>query len=121
MNGQDRNRASFAADIERAFQAEGQVPTSCVIANDLSGNMESYCGNLDRSIPADKCGIVLTWEEARPLLSYGYDSGYGTPDCHAVYVYSKKHVSFVSCYDGSTTVCVIPRTPSKSFPRMFGG
>lgn len=68
-----------------------------------------------------KRGIVLSWEEAEPMLDYGYDTGYGAPQCDAIYAYTAKRIIFVSTYDGSTSIQSLPRNPEPSEPEMFGG
>ena len=72
-------------------------------------------------IPREKRGVVLKWADARPLLDYEFDPGYGAPRCHAVYVWSKEDVLFISQYDGSVGFCVIPREPRAVVPEMPGG
>jgi len=64
---------------------------------------------------------VLTWDKARKWLDYEFDSGYGSPKCNAIYVWSKNLVMFISQYDGSTTVHTVPRNPIKCHPVMPGG
>ena len=54
---------------------------------------------------------VLSWHEARPLLDYDYDDGFGAPDCHAVYVWTEDKVLWVTQYDGATTNSSAPRNP----------
>jgi hypothetical protein len=65
-------------------------------------------------------GKLLSWAEARPLLDYDYDSDYGSPDCHPVYVWTKTKVIFVVVYDGSTWLSSVPRTPKAGTPSMKG-
>jgi hypothetical protein len=45
------------------------------------------------------------------LLDYEYDDGYGSPNCHRVYIYTKTRVHFIHEYDGSTQVRSVPRHP----------
>lgn len=72
-------------------------------------------------IPHNQYGKVLTWDDARPLLDYKYEGGFGAPDCHAVAVYTKDHVFMVSQYDGSTNFFKVERNPIDHMPEMPGG
>lgn len=54
---------------------------------------------------------VLTWEEARPILDYEYDSGFGAQDCHSLYIWTPTRVIYVHEYDGATWPEAIPRNP----------
>ena len=54
---------------------------------------------------------VLSWRKAAPLLDYEFDSGYGSPGCQAITVWTKSKVIFISQYDGSTGVTSVPRNP----------
>ena len=71
-------------------------------------------------IPWDKRRIVLTWAEARPLLDYDFDAGYGSPGCHHIYIWTTQRVLFISQYDGSTTLESVPRDPVACRPEMPG-
>lgn len=64
---------------------------------------------------------VLTWHEARPLLDYTFDSGYGAPGCNAIYAWTPTKVIGISQYDGSTGPFWIPRNPTDCEPIMPGG
>lgn len=59
---------------------------------------------------------VLTWEVAKMILDYNYDSGYGGADCHPVYAWTDTQIMFVNEYDGSTSVCWLPRNPTNLTP-----
>lgn len=54
---------------------------------------------------------VYSWSEARPLLSYSYDAGCGSQDCHSIYAWTSSWVLFVHEYDGATRVHRVPRNP----------
>lgn len=118
-------RPSFAADIEAS--AEGEPIEAVVIGafgwggwsedpDDLAYGEESV-----PFIPWDRRGVVLPWEEARPLLDYQYDNGYGAPGCHAITAWTPSKVLFVTQYDGATGVDVMPRNPVDHRPEMPGG
>lgn len=72
------------------------------------------------AIPWDRREIVLSWEEAAPLLEYEHDGGWGTADCHAIYAWTGARVLFVHEYDGSTHVHHVPRHPVACRPEMSG-
>jgi hypothetical protein len=108
--------SSFADDIERA--AKGQEIEAIVI-----GDMgwPGY-GKDERHAPGHaRKGEILTWEEARPLLDYPYDTGYGAPDCHGITAWTAKRVIFVTQYDGATAIDYVPRNPTRIVPHMPGG
>ena len=66
-------------------------------------------------------GKVLSWIDAKPLLDYEFSSGYGAPQCNAVYVWGKSTIMGICQYDGSTAPFFIPRNPIDIIPEMPGG
>ena len=77
---------------------------------------------LRRNVPSNMENILLTEEEAQEYLSYDYHDGYGSPDCHAVFVWTPNRVIFVSTYDGATWISSVPRNPTDGvIPEMYGG
>ena len=66
-------------------------------------------------------GVVLSWADAAPILDYEYNTGYGSPECNAVYVWTTERVLFVTQYDGSTCISSVPRHPVNVVPEMPGG
>ena len=105
---------TFASEIEELI--EGAKIEAVVIGAFGWG----YSGDEHR-VPEDLTGVVLAWETARPLLDYDYDSGYGSPNCHAVAIYTADHVFMVSQYDGSTNFFKVERNPVPHMPEMPGG
>lgn len=75
----------------------------------------------ERDVIEDWQNKVLTWDAAAPLLSYEFDSGFGSPQCHAVTAWTKSWVIGVSQYDGSTDSFRMPRHPVDHQPVMPGG
>lgn len=71
-------------------------------------------------IPHDKLYKLMTWDTAKPLLHYDWNQGHGSPSCHAITVWTKNEVIFVSQYDGSTSLCTVPRNPKDHEPEMPG-
>lgn len=63
---------------------------------------------------------VLSAEQAKPILDYEYDSGFGCADCHPFFAWTRSKVIFVHEYDGATTVVWVPRNPREITPE-FGG
>ena len=107
---------TFAEDIERA--AGGAERIEAVVIGPFGW------GSIDddnQKIPRSKLGRVLSWHEARSLLDYDYDDGFGAPDCHAVYVWTADEVLWVTQYDGATTIDSAPRNPRDCIPYMPGG
>lgn len=82
------------------------------------GAVDYYSKTVPKVYPENK---VLTWDEASKYIDYTFDDGYGAVECHAIYAWTKNKVIFVSCYDGSTRPCVIPRHPIDCEPQMPGG
>ncbi len=66
-------------------------------------------------------GKLISYETAKPLLNYEFDSGYGAPECNAIYVWTKDKVLFISQYDGATSMESVPRNPIDCMPTMPGG
>ena len=90
----------------------------------LSAVIGSFNGYEERiqpdRIPAEKRGVVLPWVEARALLDYEYNNGFGGADCHPVFAWTPTRVLFVHEYDGATGVQWVPREPIALIP-LFGG
>ena len=100
---------TFADDIEEA--AGGEPIEAIVIAN--------YPWR-PHVIPENQTNTVLSWEEARPLLDYLYDRGFGLSDCNAIYAWTPTRVLFVHEYDGATGVHWLPRSPFACVPNEDG-
>ena len=76
----------------------------------------------ERPVPADRQGVVMSFDEAVPLMAdWSFDGGFGMPDCHAVYVWTNQRVIWVTQYDGSTCLSAVPRNPMVCIPDMPGG
>jgi len=72
-------------------------------------------------IPQELKNTPQTWEKMRSYLNYKYDTGYGSPECHAVLVFTQYIVVGVSTYDGATGFFSVPRNPVDWTPTMPGG
>ena len=108
--------AKFASDIRRA--AWGERIEGIVIGN--MGWRDDY--NAEGKPPYKHLiGKLITWEEAKPILDYYYDTGYGAPDCQAIYAWTPTKVILVIQHDGATSVVSVPRNPKAVIPEMFGG
>ena len=66
-------------------------------------------------------GVVLTWEEALPHISYVFDRGFGEGTCNGVYAWTRSRVIGISMYDGSTRPFWVPRHPQPGEVAMPGG
>lgn len=76
----------------------------------------------DVPVPFDKRGVLLTLEEAAPMMeSWNFDGGFGAPNCYAVHIWTNKRVIWVTQYDGSTSLSSAPRNPVADLPGMPGG
>lgn len=106
---------TFAQDIEEVAQGEP------ILFAVIGASPRNYGTPDERYIGADaRKGEILTWDEARPLLDYEYDDGYGGADCHPVHVWTENKVIFVHEYDGSTYASYVPRNPSPLMPKDSG-
>ena len=70
---------TLAEDFEAVASAHEQSITHAVI-----GEMGWRDGDERHAPGLARRGEVLTWDEARPLLDYYYNAGYGAPDCQAM-------------------------------------
>lgn len=106
--------ANFKRDI---LKAAGNEPIIAIVVGDYA-----WGGYGDQStVPDEKRGVVLTWDEAAPMLDYEYDAGFGAPECNAVYAWTADRVIAVSQYVGATWLYSIPRNPTSEMPKMAGG
>lgn len=107
--------ANFLNEIQELLN--GEEVEAIVIGNNSWGDY----GLKGKVIPPELFNKVVDWDIAKQYLNYEYDDGYGAPECHAVYVYTKARILFVNNYDGSTSLCAIPRHPIDCKPIMPGG
>ena len=118
-------RRSFAADLEDAAAPESIESVVIGAFGWGSGNDDAGAYGFDRAdrtpIAQTLKGRVLPWAQARPLLDYSYDDGFGAADCHAVYAWTPANVLYVVEYDGSTSIHSVPRSPRDGAPGMAGG
>ena len=100
--------ANFLKDLQEVFEEE--IPEYVEIRALITRDWD------DEKDPRDTPVIpyldkVIPWETAAPLFDYEYDSGYGSRDCHNIYVWTKNFVFYIHEYDGSTQVRAVPRNP----------
>jgi len=69
-----------------------------------------------KQIPAEKRYKPISWEEAKELIDYDFYADFGSPRCHAIYVWTNKRVFFVGEYDGTTWLDDVPRNPEPCVP-----
>lgn len=111
--------ATFADHIDDYIARKGETIQACVIGSAGWGRNDAI-EELEPLIEPVQ-GKVITWDEARPLLDYTYDSGYGAPTCHAVYLWTESYIVWVTQYDGATWLDSAPRNPVECYPHMPGG
>jgi hypothetical protein len=64
------------------------------------------------NIPADKQGVVLSAEEAAPLMvGWTFYGGYGGACCPPCVVWTTSRIIGVDEYDGATSLVALPRFP----------
>ena len=66
-------------------------------------------------------GVVLSWQEALPWISYSFEEGIGAPGCNAVIAWTADWIGSVLRFDGLTEPFRIPRHPVALLPEMPGG
>ena len=66
-------------------------------------------------------GKLLSWEDAKPLLDYEFNPGYGAPGCNAIWAWTETSVIAIGQYDGATWPYSLPRNPMNEMPGMEGG
>lgn len=98
--------SNFAQDIEKA--AGGEPIEAIVIGNYGWGDDDEPD---ERGVVRANRHRVLGWAEARPLLDYTYDTGYGGPDCHPIHAWTPTRVLFVATNDGAPSITSVPRAP----------
>jgi hypothetical protein len=65
---------------------------------------------------------IMSLKAAQPMMqSWSFYSGYGSPQCYAVNIWTNKRVIWVTQYDGSTSLSSAPRNPCETLPDMPGG
>lgn len=112
-----RQMDNFASDIE---EEAGDEPILQVLIGFVGG--DGFWENSKHLAASAVRGRLLSWTEAKPLLNYSYYTGYGSPDCHAIYAWTETKVLFVVQYDGATVIESVPRNPTvKESPIMPGG
>lgn len=105
----------MTVNLAEAFEKEAGEPILFAVVGEHSNDPNKY-----RCAPAPETRVVRPWAEARPLIDYRYDDDFGGEDCHPVTAWSENWVLWVQAYDGSTTVCKLPRNPASHQPSFFG-
>ncbi len=73
-------------------------------------------------VPKDKQGVILTLEEAKPLMQgWTLYCGFGAPLAYAMNVWTNKRILWLTQYDGSTSLDSVSRIPVADMPEMPGG
>jgi hypothetical protein len=109
------NLLEWIAELSDGESVEGVVIGGGGWSVDMDGRIPTW------AMQDAKRNKLLTFEEAKPLLDYEFNSGYGAPECNAITVWTKSWVIAVSQYDGSTSPFRLPRNPIDHVPDMPGG
>jgi hypothetical protein len=108
---------TFAQALEHCAQEE--------ILFAVIGPFGSYSGQEEEMgdkiycIPPKRQRKVLSWTDAKSLLSYPYESSYAGIQCNAVYAWTENYVIFVTEYDGRTDIHRISRSPINCEPYII--
>lgn len=94
---------TFAEDIELAA---GDEPIISISVGPT--RRWTWADEPDHALGAEP----VSWAEARPVLDYLFDAGYGGQDCHDIWAWTPTRVLFVHEYDGATCVASAPRNPT---------
>jgi hypothetical protein len=100
------NRKSFKDDI--LAEAVGPI---IGIKIPLMGSSYTYSKDTRDDPIEPYADQVISWEIAAPLLDYPYYAGFGSMDCHGIIAWTETQVIYIHEYDGSTSVCSLPRNP----------
>ena len=103
------------------IKAVVEEPIEAMVIGKYGGDWPHIYSHNLITIPEEKLGVILSGDEALSLLVQPYEGGYGSPDCHAVYIWTKTRVYWVTQYDGSTSLDSAPRNPEPVMPIMPGG
>jgi hypothetical protein len=103
----------FAEGILEA--ANGQ-PIEAIVIGPYGGWRDDEHG-----VPNLLLGAILTWDEAKPMLDYEWDTSFGGAQCHPIYAWTASRVLWVHEYDGSTGMAWAPRNPESGVPALSGG
>jgi hypothetical protein len=100
-----------------SFLEEGEAVEAIVFGEFGWGG--GYGEPAPQPVPKDKQGIIMSLEEARPMMqSWSFRGGFGAPDCYAVYAWTSSRVIWVHEYDGATRLSSAPRSPTICKPEM---
>lgn len=97
--------ANFAEDILEAANGE---PILAIAVSSTKRN--NYRGG-ESAEPHSLGAAPVSWDVAKLVLDYEYDSGYGMNDSHDIWAWTATKVLFVWEYDGSTSIASVPRGP----------
>lgn len=73
--------------------------------------IEAIALSESRDVNWNEIDRLMTWAEARDELNYEYYCGYGSQDCHNIYVWTRDRIYLIHEYDGSTSIISVPRHP----------
>jgi len=106
-----------AAEEIKEFLAKDEVVEGVIFADWLTYWNEPE----PPAIPDDKKEIVLTWEEAEPMMrTWCFDHGFGSDEVYPAFIWTNKRILFVRGYNGSTFLAAIPRNPVDCCPISYG-
>lgn len=100
------------------FMELGEVPESIVFGEWGWGGWKEE----KVFVPKEFVGKVIRFADAKPFMQgWTFYSGYGSPECYAVRIWTNKRVIWVTQYDGSTTLDSAYINPTDHIPDMPGG
>lgn len=73
-------------------------------------------------VPQKKQQLLLTLAESKPYLKkFKFHGGFGSPECHATYIWTNSRIIWITQYDGATNLSSAPRNPTACKPEIYGG
>jgi len=95
---------NFKQDIlEELKEVEGKLNTAIII---VTSNFDA-----NKKFPEKLMHKALKLKDVIKYFDYEYDVGFGGQECQSIYIFTKKAITFVEEYDGSTSLISVPRNP----------
>lgn len=110
----------MSEEEEFLWEEDDETPEAVVLGDWGWGGYHAPDFYKAKQFPENK---IIPWSDEleKFMRQINWYSGYGAPECPAVYVWTRNFVYYVVQYDGSTGWEKIPRNPCHVEPEMPGG